>query len=105
MIGVEDDSEGGEEKHSGRSRKPQKGKKEKMGGRDVVGPLRNMMMAGESRKSMTTAAEDIKVGDPARVSRAGLRNGGKSEGLQFRSRQYGLKILQDKNVLYDSLLF
>jgi hypothetical protein len=54
---------------------------------------------------MTAEAEDMKVGDPVRVSRAGLRNGGESEELQFRSRRYGLKILQGKNVLYDSLLF
>jgi hypothetical protein len=38
-----------------------------------------MMMAGESQRCMTAAAEDMKVGDPARVSRAGLRNGGESE--------------------------
>jgi len=76
-----------------------------MGGRDVVGSRRNMMMTAESQRYMTAVAEDMKVGDPERVSRAGLRNGGESEELQFRLRLYGLKILQDKNVLYDSLLF
>jgi hypothetical protein len=54
---------------------------------------------------MIAVVEDMKVGDPVRVSRAGLRNGGESEELQFRSHLYGLKILQGKNVLYDSLLF
>jgi hypothetical protein len=54
---------------------------------------------------MTAMAEGMKVGDPVRVSRVGLRNGGESGELQFRSRLYGLKILQGKNVLYDSLLF
>ena len=49
--------------------------------------------------------EDMKVGDPIRVSRAGFKNVGELEELQFRSRLYGLKILQGKNVLYDSLLF
>jgi hypothetical protein len=64
-----------------------------------------MKIAGESRMCMTAAAEGTKVGDPVRVSRAGLRNGGESEELQFRSRLYGLKILQGKNVPYNSLLF
>jgi len=77
----------------------------KMSDRDVVGSLRNMMMIAESLRFMTAVVEDMKVGDPERVSRAGLRNGGESEELQFRSRLYGLKILQGKNVLYDSLLF
>jgi hypothetical protein len=54
---------------------------------------------------MTATAEDMKVGNPRRVSRAGLMNGGESEELQFRSRLYGLKILQGKNVSYNSLLF
>ena len=54
---------------------------------------------------MTAEVEDMKVGDPVRVSQAGLRNGGESKGMQFRSRLYGLKILQGKSVLYDSLLF
>jgi hypothetical protein len=47
MTGVEDDSEGGEDKQSGRSRKPRKGKKDKMSDRDVVGSLRNMKIAEE----------------------------------------------------------
>jgi hypothetical protein len=64
-----------------------------------------MKMTGESQKCMTAAVEDMKVGDPIRVSRTGLRNGGESEELQFRSHCYGLKILQGKNVLYNSLLF
>jgi len=87
------------------SLKPRKEKKRRMGGHDRVGSLRNIRMTGESRRCMTAAVEDMKVGDPVRVSRAGLRNGGESEELQFRSRLYGLKILQGKNVLYDSLLF
>jgi hypothetical protein len=65
----------------------------------------SMMMTRELRRCMTAAVEDMKVGNPVRVSHAGLRNGGESEELQFRSRLYGLKILQGKNVLYDSLLF
>jgi len=52
---------------------------------------------------MTAAVEDMKVGDPVSVSRAGIRNGGESEELQFRSHLYGLKILEGKNVLYDFL--
>jgi hypothetical protein len=39
MIGVEDDSEGGEDKQSGRSWKPRKGRRKKMGGHDVVGSV------------------------------------------------------------------
>jgi len=99
MIGVEDDPEGGEDKQSGGSLKPRKEKKRRMSDRDVVGLLRSMMIAAESQKFLTAAVEDMKVGDPARVSQAGLRNGGESEELQFRSRLYGLKILQGKNVL------
>ena len=49
--------------------------------------------------------KDMNVGDPISVSRAGFSNGGESEELQSRSRLYGLKILQGKSVLYDSLLF
>ena len=105
MIGAEDDLEGGENKQSGRSWKPQKGKKEKTGNRDAVRSLRSMIMNAESRKFMTAVGDDMKVGDPVRVSRAGLRNGGELEELQFRSHLYGLKILQGKNVPYDSLLF
>jgi hypothetical protein len=90
MIGVEDDSEGGEDKQSGRSLKPRKGKKRRMSDRDEVGSLRDMKIAEESQRCMTAKAEDMKVGDPVRVSRAGLRNGGESEELQFRSRLYGL---------------
>jgi hypothetical protein len=41
MIGVEDDSEGGEDKQSGRSRKPRKCRSKKMGGREVVGRVSN----------------------------------------------------------------
>jgi hypothetical protein len=63
-----------------------------------------MMMTAESLRFMTAVVEGMKVGDPVRVSRAGLRNG-ESRKLQFRSCLYGLKILQGKNVLYDSLLF
>jgi len=105
MIEVEDDPEGGEDNESGGSLKPRKEKKRRMSDRDGVGSLRNMKIAGESRRCMTAAAEDMRVGDPLRVSRAGLRNGGESKELQFRSRLYGLRILQGKNVLYDSLLF
>jgi len=77
----------------------------KMSDRDEVGSLQNMMMTVESLRYMIAVVEDMKVGDPVRVSRAGLRNGGESEELQFRSHLYGLKILQGKNVFYDSLLF
>ena len=105
MIGVEDDLEGGEDNKSGGSLKPRKVKKRRMGDRDEVGSLQNMKIAEELRRCMTAEAEGMKVGDPVRASRAGLRNGGESEELQFRSRLYGLKILQGKNVLYDSLLF
>jgi hypothetical protein len=105
MIGVEDDLEGGEDNKRGGSLKPQKGKKRRMGDHDKIGSLQNMMMAEESWRFMTAQVEDMKVGDPVRVSRAGLRNGGELEELQFRSHLYGLKILQGKNVFYDSLLF
>jgi hypothetical protein len=105
MIGVEDDPEGGEDNKSGGSLKPQKEEKRRMSDRDGVGSLQNMMMTGELQRCMTATVEDMKVGDPVRVSRAGLRNGGELEELQFRSRLYGLKILQGKNVLYDSRLF
>jgi hypothetical protein len=105
MIGVEDGLEGREDNNRGGSLKPRRAKKRRMGDRDEVGSLRNMKMAEESRRCMTAEAEGMKVGDPVRVSRAGLRNGGESEELQLRSRLYGLKILQGKNVLYDSLLF
>ena len=54
---------------------------------------------------MTAVVEEMKVGDPVRVSCAGFRNGGESEELQFRSCLYGLKILQGRNVFYDFLLF
>jgi len=67
MIGVEDDLEGGEDNKRGGSRKPQKGKM-KMSDRDVVGSLRNMMMTAELRRFMTVVVEDMKVGDPERVS-------------------------------------
>jgi len=99
-----DDLEGGEDNKRGGSRKPRKGKK-KMGDRDVVGSLRNIVIAAESLRFMTAVVEGMTVGDPERVSRAGLRNGGESKDLQFRSRLYGLKILQGKNVIYDFLLF
>jgi len=105
MIGVEDDLEGGEDNKSGGSQKPRKEKKRRMSDHDEVRLLRHMMMLAESQRCMTAKVEDMKVGDPERVSRAGFRNGGESEELQFRSRLYGLKILQGKNVLYDSLLF
>jgi hypothetical protein len=105
MIGVEDDLEGGEDKQSGGSLKPWNEKKIRMGDCDGVGWLRNMMMTEESQRCMTAEVEDMKVGDPVRVSRAGFRNQGESEELQFRSRLYGFKILQVKNAPYDALLF
>jgi len=105
MIGVEDDLEGGEDNKSGGSLKSWKEKKRRMSDRDEVGSLRDMMMTAESQRFMTAGVEGMKVGNPVRVSRAGLRNGGESKELQFRSRLYGLRILQGKNVLYDSLLF
>jgi hypothetical protein len=105
MIGVEDDLEGEEDNKRGGSQKPRKGKKRRMGDRDEVGSLRNMMMTAELQRFRTAAVEDMKFGDPVRVRLAGLGNGGESEELQLRSRLYGLKILQGKNVLYDSLLF
>ena len=67
MIGVKDDLEGGEDNKRVGSRKPRNGKK-KMGDRDVVGSLRNMMMTVESQRYTTAAVEDMKVGDPERVS-------------------------------------
>jgi len=105
MIRVEDDLEGGENNKREGSRKPRKRKKRRMSDIDEVGLLQDMMMAGKSEKCIIAAAEDMKVGDPVRIRHAGLRNGGESEELQFRSRLYGLKILQGKNVLYNSLLF
>jgi len=47
-----------------------------MSDHDKVGSLRNIMMTTELQKCLTSVVEDMKVGDPARVSRAGLRNGG-----------------------------
>jgi hypothetical protein len=76
MIGVEDNLEGGEDNKSGQSLNPQKREKRRMGSRDVVGLLQNMMMTGESRRYKTAAVDDMKVGNPVIVSRAGLRNGG-----------------------------
>ena len=105
MSGVENDLEGGEDNKRGGSLKPWKGKRKNMSDRDGVRSLQAMMMAEESWRCLTVEGEDIKVGDPARVSRAALRNRGESEELQFRSRLYGLKILQGKNVPYDFLLF
>ena len=105
MIEIEDDPEGGEDNKRRGSLKSRKSKKRRKGDRDGVRLLQNIMMSGESLRFLTAAGEDMKVGDPIRVSRAGLRNGGESEELQFRSHLYGLKILQGKNVLYDSLLF
>ena len=72
---LEDDLEGGEDKNIGGSRKHRKNKKRWMRDHDVVGSLRDMMIAGGSLKCMTAAGEDMKVGDPERVSRAGHRNG------------------------------
>ena len=54
---------------------------------------------------MTGTEEDMKVADPVRVSRAELWNGGLSQELQFRSRLYGLMILQGKNVLMTLFCF
>jgi hypothetical protein len=87
MIGVEGDLEGGEDNNRGGSLKPRKVKKRRKGDRAEVGSLQNMIMTWESRKCMTAAVEDMKVGDPVKVSWAGLRNGGESRRLQFRSRQ------------------
>jgi len=103
MIGAEDDLEGGEDNKRGGSRKPWKKKKRRMSDLDEVGSLRDMMMAAESQRCMIAGAGDMTVGDPVRVSWAGLRNEGESKELQFRSRLHGLKILQGKNVLYESL--
>jgi hypothetical protein len=47
-----------------------------MGDRDVVESLQIIKITGVLRRSMTAAVEDMKLGDPVRVSRAGLRNGG-----------------------------
>jgi hypothetical protein len=105
MIRVEDDLVGGEDNQSGGTLKPWKGKKRRKGDRDAVGLLQSMLMTAESRRFMTAVVEDMTVANPVRVSLAELRNGGELEELQFRSRLYGLKILQGKNVLYDSLLF
>ena len=76
MIGVEDYPEGGEDNKVGGGRKPRNKRKRRMSDRDVVGSLRNMMIAEESRRFMTAEAEDMKVGHPVRVSRAELRTGG-----------------------------
>jgi len=105
MIGAEDDLEGGEDNKSGESLKPRKKKKRTIRDYDEVGSLRDIMIAGELQRCMTATAEDMKVGDPVSASRAGFRNGGESEELWFRSHLYGLKILQGKNVSYDSLWF
>jgi len=105
MIGMENDMEGGEDNKRRGSLKSRKREKRRKGNRDEVGSLQNMMMAEESLRYMIAEVEDMKVGDPVSVSRAGLRNGGELEELQFRSRLDGLKILQGKNVLYDPLLF
>jgi len=91
MIGVEDDLEGGEDNKSGGSLKPRKVIKRMMSDRNVVGSLQNMMIARELQRFIIAALEDKKVGDLVRVSRAGFRNAGESEELQFRSRLYGLK--------------
>jgi hypothetical protein len=99
MIGVEDDLEGGENNKSGGSVKPRKGRKRRKSDRDEVVSLREMMMTGELPSCVTAAVDDMTVGYPVSVSCAGLRNGAESEELQFRSRLYGLKILQGKNVL------
>jgi hypothetical protein len=102
---VEDDLEGGEDNKRWGSRKHQKDIKRRMGDCDEVRLLRSIMMTGESLRFMPASGEGMRVGDPVWVSLEGLRNGGESEELQFRSRLYGLKILEGKNVLYDSLLF
>jgi hypothetical protein len=81
MIEVEDDLDRGEDNKGGVSLKPRKGRKRRMGDRDLVGSLRNMMMAGELGRFMTAVVEGMKVGDPIRVTRAGLRNGGELGGL------------------------
>jgi len=69
MIGVEDNLEGGKDNKRGGSRKPRKGEL-KMSDRDEVWSLRDIMMTVESLKGMTAVVEDMKVGDPERVSRA-----------------------------------
>jgi len=80
MIGVEDNLEGGEDNKRGGSRKPWKIRKMRSD-RDEVGSLRDIMMTAESQRFMTAAVEGMQVGDPERVSRAGLRNGGESKEL------------------------
>jgi len=104
MIVVEDDLAGGEDNKSGESVTP-RSKKRRMSDRDEVESLRDMIITTESQRFMTFVVDDMKVGDPVRVSCAGLRKGGESEELLFRSCLYGVKILQGKNVLYHSLLF
>jgi len=46
-----------------------------MGGCNEVGPLQNMMMIAASHRYMIIKVEDMKVGNPIRVSLAGLRTG------------------------------
>jgi len=70
---VEDDLEGGEDNERGGSRKPGKGKM-KRSDRDIVRSLQGIMMTVELRKCMTAVVEDMKVGNPVRVSQAGHRN-------------------------------
>jgi len=74
MIWVEDDLEGAENNKRGGSQKPRKGKV-KMSDPDVVGSLRDMLMAAELRGCVTAMVEDMEVGDPERVSMAGHTNG------------------------------
>jgi len=38
-----------------------------------------MMMTAETQKCITATVNDMKVGDPVRVSHAGLRNGSESK--------------------------
>jgi len=97
-MGTKDDLEGGEDNNSGESRKPRKRKKRRMSDCNEVGSLRNMKIIAELQRCMIAAVEDMKVGDPERVSLAGLRNGGESEELQFRLRLYGLKILYELTI-------
>jgi len=74
MIGVEDNLEGGEDNKREGSRKPRKERK-KWSDRDIVGSFRNIRMIAESLRFMIATVEDMKVGVPERVSRAGHRNG------------------------------
>jgi hypothetical protein len=67
---------GGQQK---RGLKPRRKIKRRTSDHDVVGSLRNIKMTRESLKCMTAAVEDMKVGDPVRDSRAGLRNEGELE--------------------------